>query len=245
MKLYVGNKNYSSWSMRPWVLMRQAGIEFDEVFVRFDSFAPDSTFKRQLAGISPTGRVPVLEVMIDGDRQRIWDSLAIAEYLAERFPERGLWPEGSAARALARCVTAEMHSSFQGLRSSFPMNIEARLAEVGARMLLEQPQASADLARIGQIWKDCLDASGGPFLFGTFGIPDAFFAPAVMRIRSYGLPLDPVCAGYADRVVQAPGVAAWITGALAEHDFRPFEEPYRSAPDARGAQGHAPCPSRY
>ena len=230
MKLYIGNKNYSSWSMRAWVLMRAAGIEFEEVLVRFDSFDPDSSFKRQLEGVSPTGRVPVLEVSIEGRRHRLWDTLAIAEYLAERFPERSLWPRPQAARAVARSITAEIHSGFEALRSCFPMNIEARLPDVGARLLAERPQAALDLARFSRICSERLDVSRGPFLYGAFGIVDAFLAPIVMRIRTYGLPLDLACELYARRMVEAPAVAAWIAEALAEHDFRPFEEPYRSAP---------------
>ena len=242
MKLYVGNKNYSSWSMRAWVLMRAAGIEFEEVFVRFDSFEADSSFKRQLEGVSPTGRVPVLEVTIDGRQHRIWDTLAIAEYLAERFPERSLWPRSQAERALARSITAEIHSGFGALRSSFPMNIEARLPEVGARLLAERPEAAHDLARFSRICGERLAEPPGPFLFGAFGIADAFLAPIVMRIRTYGLPLDPLCEAYAQRMVEAPGVAEWIGGALAEHDFRPFEEPYRSAPQGTPLAHHGDVP---
>ena len=230
MKLYIGNKNYSSWSMRPWVLMRQAGIPFDEVIVRFDSFEPGSQFKRALAGLSPTGKVPVLETELDGRRQVIWDTLAIAEHLAERFPDRGLWPAGAGPRAMARSVTAEMHSGFQALRSCFPMNIEASLPEVGARLLVERTDAAADLARVRALWSACLDASGGPFLFGAFGVADAFYAPVVMRARTYGLPLDAACEAYSRRIAEAPGVAAWIEQALAEKDFLAFDEPYRRAP---------------
>jgi len=230
LKLYIGNRNYSSWSMRPWVLMRQAGIPFEERLVRFDSFEPGSAFKRALAGISPTGKVPVLEAEIDGESLRVWDTLAIAELLAERFPDRRLWPVRAAERAIARSVVAEMHAGFTALRSCFPMNIEASLPEVGARLLAERADAAADLARIGELWRSCLAASGGPFLFGEFGIADAFFAPVVMRIRTYGLPLQEACRHYAQRVERSPGVAAWIELALAEKEFLPFEEPYRSAP---------------
>ncbi|MBE0593134.1 MAG: glutathione S-transferase [Gemmatimonadales bacterium] len=232
LRLYIGNRNYSSWSMRPWVLMRQAGIDFDEEMVRFDSFASDSAFKRRLVGLSPTGKVPVLQTVIDGNRQIIWDTLAIAEYLAERFPALHLWPTQPASRARARSVTAEMHSGFAALRSHFPMNIEASLPQIGQRVLAEQRAVRADVARITQLWNDCLAASGGPFLFGGFGIADAFFAPVVMRFRTYGVPLDAACVGYARRVTEASGVAEWIAGALAEKDFLPFEEPYRSAPPA-------------
>ncbi|HRO58284.1 MAG TPA: glutathione S-transferase family protein [Burkholderiaceae bacterium] len=231
MRLHVGNKNYSSWSMRAWVLMRQARIDFEETLVRFDSFDADSEFKRQLAGLSPTGKVPVLETTIDGQPQVIWDTLAIAEYLAERFPDRGLWPDAAGARARARSVVAEMHSGFTALRGAFPMNIEARLPTVGERTLAEQPAVVADVARVTGLWLDCLSASEGPFLFGGFGIADAFFAPVVMRFRTYGVPLDAVSKDYAARIEQAQGVSQWIEGALAEKDFRPFEEPYRSAPD--------------
>lgn len=230
MKLYVGNRNYSSWSMRPWVLMRQAGIPFEEIVVRFDSFDPGSAFKRAIGEVSPTGKVPVLEAEVDGERLRVWDTLAIAEFLAERFPDRRLWPERSTARARARSVSAEMHAGFHALRSCFPMNIEASLPEVGARLLAERRDAAADLDRIRQVWRDCLAASGGPFLFGEFGIADAFFAPVVMRARTYALPLDEDGRAYAQRVTAAPGVAAWIELAMAEKDFLAFEEPYRSGP---------------
>lgn len=232
MKLYVGNKNYSSWSMRPWVLMRQADIPFEEVPVRFDSFAPDSEFKRHLAGLSPSGKVPVLHTEIDGVPQVIWDTMAIAEYLAERFPERRLWPVQAATRARARSASAEMHSGFGALRTRFPLNIEASLPEIGPRAIAGEPAVAADVARVTGLWRECLDTCGGPFLFGGFCIADAFFAPVVMRFRTYGVPLDTTCERYAQHVMQAAGVAEWIAGALAEHDFRPYQEPYRSAPQA-------------
>jgi glutathione S-transferase len=136
LTLVIGNKNYSSWSMRPWVLMKQAGIEFDEVKLRFDSFETDSSFKREVLRVNPSGRVPVL---IDGDLA-VWDTLAIAEYLAETYPEKSLWPADRAARARARSVVAEMHSGFGALRSHFGMNIEASLPEVGERVLREYPE---------------------------------------------------------------------------------------------------------
>ncbi|MDD2714249.1 MAG: glutathione S-transferase, partial [Simplicispira sp.] len=127
-KLYIGNKNYSSWSMRPWVLLRQAGIAFEEVRVRFDSFEADSEFKRTIGPVSPTGKVPAL---VDGDLV-VWDTLSIAEYLAESYPEKHLWPQDKAARARARSVCAEMHSGFTALRGACPMNIEAHLPDTGA-----------------------------------------------------------------------------------------------------------------
>jgi glutathione S-transferase len=225
LRLYIGNKNYSSWSMRPWTLLRQCGIPFEEVAVRMDAFAPGSEFKRRLAEISPAGKVPVL---VDGD-VAIWDTLAIVEYLAEKFPELHLWPADPALRARARSVCAEMHSGFGALRSACSMNIEAHLPDVGAIIWRDRADVRADVARIAQIWSDLLQASGGPMLCGAFGIADAFFTPAVMRFRSYALPLPEVAASYMERVCALPGVRAWIAAALAEHDFLAFEEPYRPA----------------
>ncbi|MBM3386131.1 MAG: glutathione S-transferase family protein [Betaproteobacteria bacterium] len=223
IELYIGNKNYSSWSMRPWVLLRQAGIAFQEVMVRFDSFAPDSAFKRTLGPHTPVGKVPVLV----HDGLAVWDTLAIAEYLAEQFPEKHLWPENRAARARARSVCAEMHSGFAALRSACPMNIEAHLPEVGALALRDKPAVRADLARLVAMWSELLSAHGGPMLFGHFSVADAYFAPVVMRLNTYALPLPPDVAAYRDRVCALPGVKAWIDEALAEQDFLDFEEPYR------------------
>ena len=224
MQLYIGNKNYSSWSMRPWVLMTQAGIPFDEVMVRFDAFSAESKFKTEVLRLNPAGRVPVL---VD-DGLAVWDTLAIAEYLAERFPDKHLWPADVRARARARSVCAEMHSGFGALRSHFGMNIEAALPEVGARVLKENAEVRDNVARILAMWSELLAAHGGPMLFGAFGIADAFFAPVVMRLRTYGVPVPAQIAAYMNRMVALPGVASWIADALAEHDFLPFEEAYRS-----------------
>ena len=223
LKLFVGNKNYSSWSMRPWVLLRQAGIAFEEEVVRFDSFDADSDFKRTLAGLTPTAKVPVL---VDGDLA-IWDTLAIAEYVAERYPEKQLWPTDQGARARARSICAEMHSGFTGLRSHCPMNIEASLPEVGALIWRDKPAVHHDVQRIVQMWSGLLAEYGGPMLFGDFSIADAYFAPVCMRFKTYTLPLPGGVCAYVERVTQLPGVAAWIEGALAEKDFLDFEEPYR------------------
>jgi glutathione S-transferase len=223
LKLYIGNKNYSSWSMRPWVLLRQAGIPFDEVMVRFDSFDPGSEFKRALGDVSPTGKVPVL---VD-DGLAVWDTLAIAEYVAERFPDRQLWPADPRARANARSVCAEMHSGFSALRSACPMNVEAALPDVGALVWRDKPAVRADVERLVQMWSGLLQAHGGPMLFGTFTVADAYFAPVCMRLATYALPLPPHIADYVARVRALPGVQAWIEGALAEQDFLDFEEPYR------------------
>jgi len=228
MKLLIGNKNYSSWSMRPWVLLTQFDIPFEEVRVPFESFAADSRFKAAVAERSPAGKVPVL---VDDDGFAVWDSLAIAEYVAEKFPEKALWPRDVRRRARARSVCAEMHSGFGTMRDVFGMNIEASLPEVGARVLAGNEAARADLARMTRLWQEALDASGGPFLFGEFSIADAYFAPVVMRVRTYALPVPPDVAAYIERATAAKGTAAWIRGALAEQEFLQFEEPYRSSRD--------------
>ncbi len=222
-KLYVGNKNYSSWSMRPWVLMKQAGIAFEEVMVRFDSFDAGSQFKLAVLAVNPAGKVPVLQ---DGDTV-VYDTLAICEYLAETHPEKKLWPEDKALRARARSVCAEMHAGFGSLRQHCGMNIEADLSAQGRMLLRDHAGVRADLARIVALWSGLLDAHGGPMLFGAFGIADAYFAPVGTRIKTYGLPVPPAVSGYIERVQALPGVAAWIDGALAEKDFLDFEEPYR------------------
>ena len=223
LKLYIGNKNYSSWSMRPWVLMRQAGIPFDEVMVRFDAFDVDSQFKQTLRQVTPAGKVPVLR---DGELA-VWDTLAIAEYLAEKFPDKRLWPQDRATRAQARSICAEMHAGFAALRNHCPMNIEASLPEAGALIWRDQPTVRADVARITGMWSDLLARHGGSLLFGDFSIADAYFAPVCTRIKTYALPVPAEVSAYIDRVHALPGVRAWIDGALAEHDFRDFEEPYR------------------
>ncbi|MFT4190455.1 MAG: glutathione S-transferase family protein [Comamonas sp.] len=224
LTLHIGNKNYSSWSMRPWVLMRQAGIDFHEQLVRFDSFEPDSRFKQAALRLSPTGKVPVL----DDDGLLIWDTLAIAEYLAERFPGLNLWPADARQRAHARSVCAEIHSGFGALRKHFPMNIEASLPEVGPRVLREHPAVAADVARIQALWQDLLARHQGPLLFGAFSIADAFFAPVVTRLKTYAVPVSADVARYMDAVLQLAAMREWTAQALDEHDFRPFEEPYRT-----------------
>lgn len=225
LALYIGNKNYSSWSMRSWVLLKQAGIAFNEQRVRFDSFDADSAFKKTLRSVSPTGKVPVLT---DGDLV-IWDTLAIAEYVAEQFPDKQLWPADKTQRARARSVCAEMHAGFGALRSSCPMNIEAHLPEAGALIWRDQPAVRADVERLVAMWSSLLQAHGGPLLFGAFTVADAFYAPTCMRIKTYALPVPPAIATYVERVYALPGVQAWVEEALAEHDFRDFEEPYRLA----------------
>ena len=224
-QLVIANKNYSSWSMRPWVLMRQAGIPFEEVLIPFDDMGPDSAFKRRMRALSPAGKVPVL---IEGD-EVVWDSLAIAETLAERFPDQRLWPADAAARARARSVCAEMHAGFSALRNHCPMNIEASLPEDGQRVWGEQAGLRNDVGRLHAMWEAELHRHGGPMLFGTFSVADAFYAPVCMRLRTYALPVSPTVAAYIERVTALPGVAAWIEGALAEKRFVAEDEPYRSA----------------
>ena len=223
LKLYIGNKNYSSWSMRPWVLLKQAGIPFEEVMVRFDSFDTGSTFKNTLKDQTPTGKVPVL---VEGDLA-VWDTLAVAEYVAEQYPDKQLWPRDKAARARARSVCAEMHAGFTALRGACPMNIEASLQDIGALAWRDKPAVRADVSRLVTMWSELLASHKGPMLFGAFSIADAYFAPVCMRLKTYALPVPAEISAYVERVRALPGVKAWIDDALAEKDFLDFEEPYR------------------
>ena len=206
MKLVIGNKNYSSWSMRPWIVMKAFSIPFEEVRISLDH--PDTS--KHIAEYSLAGRVPVLVV---GDIT-VWDSLAICEYLAERFPEKELWPHDHEARAIARSICAEMHSGFTGLRSAMWMNIRASFPGKG-----RTPQAQADIGRVTEIWEDCLARSGQHgFLFGDFSIADAYYAPVVMRFRTYGVWLPPALQAYMNRVIAHPAVAQWMREAVEETD---------------------------
>jgi glutathione S-transferase len=222
-KLYIGNKNYSSWSMRPWVLMKQAGIAFEEVMIPFDTMDADADFKKTISAVSPAGRVPVLE---DGAIV-VYDTLAICEYLAESHPDKALWPRDKARRAHARSICAEMHAGFGALRNHCGMNIEADLREQGRIILRDQPEVRADLARIVQMWSGLLESHGGPMLFGEFGIADAYYAPVGVRIKTFGLPVPAAITAYVERVQQLPGVKAWIDEALVEKRFVVIDEPYR------------------
>ncbi len=226
LKLYIGNKNYSSWSMRSWVLLKQAGIAFEEITLRFDSFDAASEFRKQVSRVNPAGKVPVL----DDDGLIVWDTLAIAEYVAERFPDKNLWPPGVQARARARSICAEMHSGFGALRAACPMNIEADLAGAGQLIWRDKPAVRADVARLVAMWRELLAEHQGPMLLGKFTIADAFFAPVCMRLKSYSLPVPADIAAYIERLTALPGVKAWIDDALAEKDFLNFEEPYRLGP---------------
>ena len=203
--LVVGNKNYSSWSLRPWLAMRQAGIAFEEVVIPLYQAGS----KAALLAHSPAGKVPVLR---HGDRV-VWDSLAIMEYLAETFPAAGLWPEDAAARALARSVSAEMHAGFAALRGGMPMNLRDQPS---------RPEGSdavaADIERVSTIWRDCRArfGVGGSFLFGAFSAADAMYAPVVTRFRTYGVALDPTCQAYADAVLALPAFLEWQRAARQE-----------------------------
>ncbi|HEU4621447.1 MAG TPA: glutathione S-transferase family protein [Burkholderiaceae bacterium] len=207
MRLFIGDKNYSSWSMRPWVALKAANIAFEERLIRL---AQDDTAAR-IAEVSPSGRVPVLE---DGEL-RIWDSLAIIEYVAERFPDRGLWPAQVAARARARCISAEMHAGFAALRTHMSMNIRNRYPGKGRTSEVE-----AEIARITSMWRDALKASGGPFLFGAWTAADAMYAPVVMRFRTYEVAMPAECEAYMRAVETHPAVAQWVADAHA--DGRPI-----------------------
>ena len=224
MQLYIGNKNYSSWSLRPWLLMQHTGNAFEEIRLQLD-FTDGSPFKQAIAHVSPAGRVPVL---VD-DGFAIWDTMAICEYLAEQFGEKRLWPSDRLARARARSLCAEMHGGFGALRSHFPMNIEAALPEVGPRLLREVPGTAADLARIVDMWSGQLAQSGGPHLFGEFGIADAYFAPVCFRIETYGLPVPARIRQFIDHMLGLPAMRAWAAAARAEHQFLPDDEPYRTS----------------
>jgi len=237
LTLYIGNKNYSSWSLRPWLAMREAGIAFEEVRLRLD-FADGSPFKRALAAVAPTGKVPVLldDELPDaaGRPLAVWDTLAIAEYLAEKFPGRGLWPAAPRQRARARSLCAEMHAGFAALRTHLPMNVEASLPEAGSKVLRDRADVRADVDRMTAVWTQQLAASNGPFLFGSFGLADAYFAPVCTRFRTYGVALPEPAAAYVARVLALPAMQDWEREARAEGDFLDFDEPYRQSRDAAG-----------
>ena len=206
LTLIVGNRNYSSWSLRPWLAMKQVGLAFDEVRVRLNQ--PDS--KSQILRYSPSGRVPCL---VDG-ALAVWDSMAICEYVNEQYAGGGLWPRDVGQRARARSIAAEMHSGFAALRTHMPMDIRGHFPERGAAAAA-RPDVSADIARIQSIWTDCL-ASGGPFLFGAFSIADAFYAPVVTRFRTYAVALPARLAAYSDAVFALPAMQEWVAAAAAE-----------------------------
>jgi glutathione S-transferase len=206
LKLVIGNKNYSSWSMRPWLALRANDIAFEEIFIPLYTGDVD---KKQILSFSRAGKVPTL---IDGDIT-VWDSLAIIEYLAEKFPDARLWPEDRVRRAHARAISAEMHSGFLPLRNECGMNLHRPIAAIAL-----SADAKANVERIQEIWIDCRERYGqeGPFLFGAFGAADAMFAPVVHRFRTYAIEVAAPVAAYMEIMMALPAFAQWTREGLAE-----------------------------
>ncbi len=215
LELYIGNKNYSSWSMRPWLLAREARIPFEERMLKFGADGKPTGIR----GISPTLKVPLL--LIDGEP--VWDSLAICEALAELHPEKQLWPRDAAARRMARSVCAEMHAGFQALRSSMVMNIRGSHPGKG-----RNPESLRDVERVLALWSACRTrfAGEGPLLFGRFSVADAYYAPVVTRFRTYAVQLPPVAEAYAKAVEALSAVREWCDAARRETEFVQADEPY-------------------
>src|SRR5580704_5385504 len=213
LALIIGNKNYSSWSLRPWFAMTVAGIAFEETVISLD--APE--FKATVQKHSPAGKVPIL---VDGD-VRVWESIAILEYLAEKFPHAGLWPASQQARAHARAIMAEMHAGFLPLRREYPMNFWRPV-----RTRTRTPEAQADVERIDAMWSECRArfGQGGPFLFGAFGAADAMYAPVVSRFHTYAVDVGPVARAYMEAVMGLPAWAEWCAAATREPWILPHDE---------------------
>ncbi len=216
LTLVIGNKNYSSWSLRPWLAMKQFDLPFTEL--RIPLYSPEATDQIRQLCPQGNGKVPILI----HESRIVWDSLAIFEYLTEMFPERSWWSGTYTARAVARSICAEMHSGFLALRHHLPMNCRAHLPgrDFGS-------EVQTDIDRITTIWRDCRQAYGGrdPFLFGRFTIADAMFAPVVLRFRTYGIGLDPTCQAYSDAIVALPALQEWLQSATAETETIPtFEQ---------------------
>jgi len=214
LTLVIGNKNYSSWSLRPWLLMKQTGIPFVERYIPIRGEA----WTAQITRLSPSGKVPALQ---DGSLQ-VWDSLAICEYLAERFPEKRLWPTDVATRAAARSVSAEMHSGFQALRQNMFMNIRRRMPNRG-----RTPETLADIERIVAIWNGCRSRyrQDGPFLFGGFSIADAMYAPVALRFETYAVKTEGAAGDYAQTLLALPAMHEWVAAAHAEKEQLAHYEP--------------------
>ena len=205
LELLIGNKNYSSWSLRPWLALRHGGLEFEET--RVPLYTPGSP--ALIRAWSPAGKVPVLR----HGAIAVWDSLAICEYLAESFPEKKLWPREREARARARAIAAEMHSGFGALRAQMPMNVRAT-----GRRVARTPELEADIARVAQLWRECLEqrSARGPFLFGEFSIADAMYAPVAFRFATYGVALGRTEQAYAEALRALPAMRAWAEAAAGE-----------------------------
>lgn len=214
LKLIIGNKNYSSWSMRPWIALKAAGIAFEEILIPlYEPGSPEEILK-----YSPAGKVPIL---IDGD-DVVWESLAILEHLADHFPEANLWPADARARSFARCAATEMHGGFQPLRQHCTMNMW-----LPPRVRPQPPEVLANVKRIETIWEDCRSrfGNGGPFLFGTFGNADAMYAPVVSRFHTHGLPVGPGTRAYMDAVMALPAWQEWYAAAMKETWVMQHNEP--------------------
>jgi glutathione S-transferase len=227
VKIVIGNKNYSSWSLRPWLMLKHVGVPFEEEVIPFEQ----ADTAQRIAKHSPSGRVPVVIDETPNGPLTVWDSIAIGEYLNEKFPQAKLWPEDAAARAVARSVSAEMHSGFSDLRNDLSMRLRSTYAP---RKLRAETQGNID--RIQRIWGDCRARFGekpragkpGPFLFGAFSIADAMYAPMVSRFRTYAVPMDPTCAAYAKAAWELPAMQEWL--AAAQKETYPAPEHERDAP---------------
>jgi glutathione S-transferase len=211
MRLYIGNKNYSSWSFRPWIAMKAKGVAFEEFLIPFDDEGGNPKFKE----FSPTGKVPVL---VDG-KTSIWESLSILEYLHDRYPRWGFWPSDDLTRAHARSVASEMHGGFGALRSACPMNLRRPV-----RAIEVSDAVRRDVARIEEIWSGCLEAHGGPFLYGEFCNADAMFAPVVNRLEKYALSDHPAVKSYSRAMKGLSAWQEWEAAALAEPWIVPADE---------------------
>lgn len=220
-QLYIANKNYSSWSMRPWLVLKAFNLPFQEIMIPFPAQRNTGTFKQDILAINPNGKVPVLvdEGLI------LWDSLAICEYLAEQNSDQALWPKDVKQRARARCISAEMHSGFSSLRNACCMNIRANLEDVGKHLWQDNAELRHDVARIEQIWSERPDMNG--FLCGEFSIADAFYAPVVTRLMTYVLPVSKSTQQYMQTMMQHPAMKLWIDGALQEKAWVNYLEPYQ------------------
>jgi glutathione S-transferase len=210
-KLVIANKNYSSWSLRSWLLLAEAGIDFEEERLPLDT----REFAERIRQISPARLVPVL--LLDG--QAVWDTLAIAETVAERWPDRRLWPEDASRRAHARSISAEMHAGFSALREAMPMNCRAM-----GRKVAWSDALTADIERVFELWSDCAGRYGGGWLFETFSVADAMYAPLALRFRTYGVECPRTAAAYPDRLLQSKAMQRWLTAAESETEVLEKEE---------------------
>jgi glutathione S-transferase len=223
LTLVIGNKNYSSWSMRPWVLLQGLGIRFDERMLKFHS----REWGEQIGYLSPSGMVPVLWEGEAGKGFATWDTLAIAERVQDLYPDLAVWPRDPLARARARSLCAEFHSGFRALRGAMPMNIRGRYPGKGMT-----PEVAKDIARVGKLWTEARSTFGakGAFLFGAFGAADAFYAPVATRFVTYGVELTGVAREYQQALLDAAAVKAWSAEAIKETEFVTEDEPYATAP---------------